>query len=67
MKRTFSASIAREDDWYVAQCLEIDAASQGETPEEALRNLGEALSLYFQPPQSTAHLGCLLLGTQVEA
>jgi len=54
MKRTFSASIVREDDWYVAQCLEVDVASQGETPDEALQNLGEALSLYFEPPRSTA-------------
>ncbi len=53
MKRTFSASIVREDDWYVAQCLEVDVASQGETPDEALCNLCEALALYFEPLPST--------------
>ena len=53
MKRTFSASIAREDDWYVAQCLEVDVASQGETPDEALHNLEEALALHFAPPIAT--------------
>lgn len=54
MKRTFTASITQEGDWYIAQCLEVDIASQGETAEEALASLGEALSLYFTPPVATA-------------
>ena len=29
MKRTYTASILKEDDWYVAQYLEVDIASQG--------------------------------------
>jgi len=52
-KRTFSASIWREDDWYVSQCLEVDVASQGKSEEEALENLKEALELYFKPPNAT--------------
>jgi len=52
-KRTFSASIWREDDWYVSQCLEVDVASQGKSEEEALENLKEALELYFEPPNAT--------------
>jgi len=36
MKRTFSASVWSEGDWYVAQCLEVDVASQGGSEEEAL-------------------------------
>lgn len=31
MKRMFSASIVCEGEWYVAQCLEVDIASQGKT------------------------------------
>jgi predicted RNase H-like HicB family nuclease len=54
VKRTFTASITREGDWFVAQCLEVDIASQGETEEDALMNLGEALALYFTPPLATA-------------
>ena len=54
MKRTFTASITQEGDWHIAQCLEVDVASQGETAEEALANLREALSLYFIPPVATA-------------
>jgi predicted RNase H-like HicB family nuclease len=34
----------------VAQGLEVDGASQGETQEEALANLKEALELFFEPP-----------------
>lgn len=53
MKRVFTASITQEDNWFVAQCLEVDVASQGETEAEALDNLGEALELYFEPPRPT--------------
>ena len=53
MKQMFTASILREGDWYVAQCLEVDVASQGESEEDAMRNLREALELYFEPPMAT--------------
>jgi predicted RNase H-like HicB family nuclease len=53
MKRPFAASVWREGGWYVAQCLEVDVASQGETEAEALSNLTEALELYFEPPRAT--------------
>jgi predicted RNase H-like HicB family nuclease len=45
---TMHAAVSREGDWYVAQCLEVDVASQGETIEDALASLGEALELYFE-------------------
>ena len=50
MKRVFTASMAREGGWYVVQCLEVDVASQGESEEDALANLKEALELQFKPP-----------------
>ncbi len=53
MKQTFTASVWREGDWYVAQCLEIDVASQGESEEKAVENLQEALELHFEPPVAT--------------
>jgi predicted RNase H-like HicB family nuclease len=53
MTRTFTASIWQEGDWYVAQCLEVDVASQGTTEEEALRNLREALELHFEAPTAS--------------
>jgi predicted RNase H-like HicB family nuclease len=53
VKRTFTAMVWSEDDEFVAQCLEIDIASQGETESEALTNLKEALELHFEEPQAT--------------
>jgi len=53
MKRQLTASIWQEGDWFVAQSVEIDVASQGSTEEEALANLREALELYFEPPMPT--------------
>ena len=53
MKRPFSATVWREGDWYVSQCLEVDIASQGETEQEALGNLKEALELHFEEPDAT--------------
>lgn len=37
----------------MAQCLEVDIASQGETKDQALSNLREALELHFEPPCAT--------------
>jgi len=53
MKRRFSAVVWREGKWFIAQCLEVDVASQGRTEEEALSNLREALELFFEEPRST--------------
>jgi predicted RNase H-like HicB family nuclease len=39
MKQKFTASIWQEDGWFVAQCVEVDVASQGKTEDEALENL----------------------------
>jgi predicted RNase H-like HicB family nuclease len=38
MKRQFTASVWRENDWFVAQCLDIDVVSQGRSEEQALDN-----------------------------
>lgn len=37
----------------MAQCLEVDLASNGETEEQALENLRDALALHFTPPVAT--------------
>ena len=54
MKKRFTASVCVDGNLYVAQCLEVDVTSQGQTEEEALRNLKEALELYFEHPTATA-------------
>lgn len=43
-----TAFVAKDRDLYVAQCVEVDVASQGATIEAALENLKEALELYFE-------------------
>jgi predicted RNase H-like HicB family nuclease len=51
-----TAVVTREDDWYVARCLEIEAVSQGETVEQALANLRDVVEVYLEeegvPPTS---------------
>jgi predicted RNase H-like HicB family nuclease len=54
MKRTFNATTWQEGEWFIAQCIEVDVASQGESQEEALKNLREALELHFTPPVATS-------------
>ncbi|MCG8915382.1 type II toxin-antitoxin system HicB family antitoxin [Actinokineospora sp. PR83] len=52
-QRTLTAAMHREEDWFVAQCLEVDIASQGQSPQEALTNLREAVELHFtEAPES---------------
>ena len=51
--RGFTAMVWQEDDLYVAQCVEVDVASQGSSPDEAIRMLREAVELYFEEPRST--------------
>lgn len=40
--------VQKEEDWYVAKCLENNVASQGKTIEEAISNLREAVALYYK-------------------
>ncbi len=67
MKRKFTAHIWQEDDWFVAQCIEVDVASQGETPQEALENLRDALELHFTPPVATIAPELYTLEVELEA
>lgn len=53
MKRELSAVVSQEGELFIAQCLEVDVASQGKTKEEALENLRDALALHFTPPVAT--------------
>ncbi len=47
MKRLHSI-IWKENKWYIAKALEVEVASQGLNEKEALKNLKEALELYFE-------------------
>ncbi len=51
--KELTAIIEREGDGYVGLCPELDIASQGDTVEEARRNLGEAVELFFETADPT--------------
>jgi len=53
MKRIFKASVWQEGELFIAQCLNVDVASQGTTRTAALKNLREALKLHLTPPVAT--------------
>ena len=48
MNIKYNVIIQKEEKWYVAKCLDNSVASQGKTIEEAIRNLKEALELYYE-------------------
>jgi len=48
MTRQLTAIIEKDGDGYVALCPEVDVVSQGESIEEAKKNLKEALELFFE-------------------
>lgn len=47
-KRTLTAAVTQERDFWVARCLEVEVTSQGKSFEESMHNLKEALELYFE-------------------
>ena len=48
VRKQLTAIIKREGSGYVSLCPEYEIASQGETIEEAHKNLQEALDLFFE-------------------
>lgn len=46
--KNLHAVVWQEDKLFVAKALEVEVASQGSTEKEALKNLQEALELYFE-------------------
>ena len=48
--------IYREEETWVAQAMSVDISSFGDTPEEALAAIGEALELYFEDPEVEVRL-----------
>ena len=48
--------IEREEKWVVATCIENNIASQGKTIEEAMENLKEAISLYYEDESNREEL-----------
>ncbi len=48
MNKQLTAIIEKEGNGYVALCPEVDVASQGDTVDDARKNLKEALELFFE-------------------
>ncbi|NOZ77358.1 MAG: type II toxin-antitoxin system HicB family antitoxin [Euryarchaeota archaeon] len=48
----FSAVVTKGEKYYVSHCPELDIASQGESVEEALDNLKEAIELYIEDEEA---------------
>ncbi len=48
MSLKFTTTYHKEDKWYVAYCPELGVTSQGESLEEAQKNLQEAMELYLE-------------------
>jgi predicted RNase H-like HicB family nuclease len=49
MRNQFTAIVERDGDWFVAYCLEIPGANgQGQTREEALASLSDAIALILE-------------------
>ena len=46
--RSYMAIVEREGDGYVALCPELDVVSQGQTVEESVANLKEAVELFLE-------------------
>lgn len=60
--------VYREGQYYVSQCLNVDVSSFGETIEEAIASLKEAVSLYFEDEKDNNEyqvIGETLLGEDV--
>lgn len=48
MTKTLTALFTRDGNGFTALCPEVDVASQGDTVEEAKKNLTEAVQLFFE-------------------
>ncbi|HRF57377.1 MAG TPA: type II toxin-antitoxin system HicB family antitoxin [Campylobacterales bacterium] len=60
--------VYKDGDYYVSQCLNVDVSSFGESIEEAIENLKEALELYFEDGEALNNciqIGHILLGESV--
>ncbi|OLP15627.1 hypothetical protein BST81_25400 [Leptolyngbya sp. 'hensonii'] len=64
--KAFTVAIHREEDQYVAECLEVGTVDQGETIEQALENLKEATRLYLEATSQTDFTPRFVTSIEVE-
>ena len=53
---TVHAVVTRDQDWYVAECLELAVVTQGRTLDELVVNLREAITLHLEG-EDVANIG----------
>jgi len=52
MTKVLKYIVYKDDKYFVSQCLNVDVSSFGKTRQEAIDNLNEALSLYFEDKEA---------------
>jgi predicted RNase H-like HicB family nuclease len=60
--------VYQEGKYFVSQCLNVEVSSFGETIDEAIRNLKEAVELYFEDEKEGLEyhsIGSTLIGEDV--
>ena len=48
LRQAIHASLKKGNRFYVARCLDLPVVTQGETAEEAMANLEEAIAFHLQ-------------------
>jgi predicted RNase H-like HicB family nuclease len=50
--KNFKYIVYKEGKYFVSQCLNVEVSSFGESIDEAVQNLKEALELYYEDEQT---------------
>ena len=56
MSYDISYVVWKEDDGFVVKCLEYPVTTQGDTKEEAVASLKEAVELYLEEEKTPYHI-----------
>ena len=56
--RSLNYCVCKEAPYYVAQCLNVEISSFGESVEEAIHHLREAVELYFEDNTMVEYRRC---------
>lgn len=66
--RVMKYVVYQEGKYYVSQCLNVDVSSFGKTIDEAVRNLQDALELYYRDSEQKPEynpIGNALIGETI--
>lgn len=54
--------VYKEGNYYVSQSLNVEVSSFGDTVEESVKNLNEAVSLYFEDNKAYSKIEEVMIG-----